>query len=41
VFVFVPTSLGATTVGTYLSTLFFDGSQYGLGGNDLFALDVP
>ena len=41
VFVFTPTSLGATTAGTYGSSLFLDGSLYGLGGNDVFAIDVP
>jgi PKD repeat protein len=41
VFVFRPTSLGAGTSGAYDSTLFFDGSVYGLAGNNLFAIDLP
>ena len=42
VFVFLPTTLDPpTTAGTYASTLFFDGSSYGLGANDVFAIDVP
>jgi 6-phosphogluconolactonase (cycloisomerase 2 family) len=42
VFVFTPTTLDPpTTAGTYASTLFFDGSSYGLGANDVFAIDVP
>ncbi len=41
VFVFSPTSLGSTTAGTYTSVLFFDGSQHGLGANDIVALDLP
>ena len=42
VFVFTPTSPGANTAGTYASSLFFDGSAYGLGPNNgLFAIDVP
>ncbi len=40
VFVFTPTSLGGTTAGTYSSTLFFDGSVYGVTG-DIFAIDLP
>ncbi|MFZ5998022.1 MAG: Ig-like domain-containing protein [Nitrospirota bacterium] len=39
VFVCTPTSLGDTTACTY--TLFFDGSVYGLGANDIDAIDVP
>jgi hypothetical protein len=31
IFVFAPTSLGATTAGTYSPTLYLDGSAYGLG----------
>ena len=30
-----------TTAGTYSSTLFFDGSLYGLDSNDLIAIDLP
>jgi 6-phosphogluconolactonase (cycloisomerase 2 family) len=42
VFAFTPTTLDPpTTAGTYASTLFFDGSGYGLGANDVFAIDVP
>jgi PKD repeat protein len=41
VFVFVPTALGSTTQGSYAPVLFFDGSTYGLDGNDLQAVDLP
>jgi hypothetical protein len=41
VFVFTPTSLGATTSGTFSPTLFFDGSVLGLAGNDLSAIELP
>jgi len=42
VFVFTPTTLDPpTTAGTYASTLFFDGSSFGLGPNDVFAIDLP
>lgn len=42
VFVFTPTSTGTNTAGTYASSLFFDGSAYGLGtNNNLSAIDVP
>jgi hypothetical protein len=41
VFVFTPTSTGATTAGTYSPTLYFDGSAFGLAANDLFAIDLP
>ena len=41
VFVFDPTSLGATTAGSYSSTLFFDGSSFGLTATNLYALDFP
>jgi hypothetical protein len=41
VFVFTPSSLGSTTLGTFPSALFFDGSLYGLGSNDVFAIDLP
>jgi hypothetical protein len=41
VFVFTPSSLGSTTLGTFASALFFDGSLYGLGSNDVFAIDLP
>ena len=41
VFVFTPTSYGASTAGAFGSALFFDGSVYGLGSNDVFAIDLP
>ncbi|MBA3374725.1 MAG: hypothetical protein H0U00_02735 [Actinobacteria bacterium] len=40
-FRFTPTSTGQTTSGSYDSTLYFDGSAFGLDGNDLFAIDLP
>ena len=40
VFVFVPTTLGATTTGTF-SSLYFDGDKFGLGTNDVFGIDLP
>ncbi len=41
VFVFVPSTLGAATAGTYQSTLFFEGSAFGLGGNTIAGIDIP
>jgi hypothetical protein len=41
VFVFNPTSLGTTTAGTYDPSLYFDGSTYGLGANDVQGIDLP
>jgi hypothetical protein len=41
VFVFTPTTLGSSTTGTFSSTRYFDGSIYGLGTNDVFAIDLP
>jgi len=41
VFVFNPTSLSATTAGTFSPVLFFDGSLVGLGNNDIYAIDLP
>jgi uncharacterized repeat protein (TIGR01451 family) len=42
VFVFTPTSLGATTAGTYSSTLFFTGGAHGLTGvNSLNGIGLP
>jgi len=41
VFVFTPKTLGASTIGTFSSTLHFDGSAFGLGGNDIAAIDLP
>ncbi len=37
VFVYTPTS---STSGTYSPDLFFDGSEFGLGGNDISGLDI-
>jgi hypothetical protein len=41
VFVFTPTTLGGSTTGAYSPALFFDGSAWGLGGNDVDAIDLP
>ncbi len=42
VFFFTPSSLGSSTSGTYEEPPpFFNGSAYGLGGNDIFAFDLP
>jgi hypothetical protein len=41
VFVFNPTTIGASTSGTFSSSLYFDGSAFGLGGNDISAIDLP
>ena len=41
VFVLQPTSLGATTSGSFAANLFFDGSLYGLANNTVWGLDVP
>jgi hypothetical protein len=41
VFVFTPASLGDTTAGSYSPALFFDGSAFGLGTNDVNAIDLP
>jgi hypothetical protein len=41
IFVFTPSSTGSTTAGTYNSSLFFDGSVYGLSSNDILAIDIP
>ncbi len=40
VFVFTPSSLGSTTRGTFATTLFFDGSAYGLSSNDIYGIDL-
>jgi len=40
VFVCSGPALGADTSCAWFST-FFDGSAYGLGGNDVFAIDLP
>jgi hypothetical protein len=41
VVVFTPTTLGTSTSGTYSPSLYFDGSAFGLGSNDVFAVDLP
>ena len=41
VFVFTPTSLGTATAGSFGPGLFFDGSAFGLGSNDIFAIELP
>lgn len=41
VFVCQPTSLGNTTACNYAQNLFFDGSQWGLAGNDIDGVDIP
>jgi hypothetical protein len=41
VFVFIPTSLGPATAGSYSAFLHFDGSAFGLGARDLAAIDLP
>ncbi len=41
VFVFTPTTLGSNTTGSYSPSLYFDGSAFGLAGNDVFAIDLP
>jgi hypothetical protein len=41
VLVFTPSSLGATTQGTFAPARFFDGSIHGLGANDISAIDLP
>ncbi len=40
IFVFVPTTLGSNTSGSFQSQLFFDGSAAGLAGTDIFGLSV-
>ena len=40
-FTFSPTQLGDVTTGTYSSTLQFDGSLFGLSGNDVSGMDRP
>ncbi len=39
-FTFLPTQLGDDTTGTYSPTLLFDGSLYGLTGNDVTGIDL-
>jgi hypothetical protein len=41
VFVFTPTTLGTSTSGTFSSSLYFDGSTFGLGSNNVAAIDLP
>ena len=41
VFVFIPTSLGSTTAGSFHPTLYFQGSTYALAANDVQGIDVP
>ncbi len=42
VFIFTPTALEPpTTTGSFASTLYFDGSTFGLDMNNVFAVDVP
>src|ERR1044071_8183186 len=40
VFVCVPNSVGDTTSCNYLPTLYFDGSAWGLAGNDVDAINL-
>ncbi|HEU0246147.1 MAG TPA: fibronectin type III domain-containing protein [Gaiellaceae bacterium] len=41
VFVFDPSTLGTTTAGAFGPSLYFDGSAFGLAGNDVYAIDLP
>jgi hypothetical protein len=41
VFVFTPSALGSATAGAFGPGLFFDGSAYGLSGNNVYAIDLP
>lgn len=41
VFVCTPTSLGDNTACTYLPALYFDGSVWGLGGDNIDAIGLP
>ena len=41
VFIFIPSSLGSNTSGTFDPTLLFDGSTYGLISNDIYGIDIP
>ena len=40
VVVFTPGVLGSVTTGSYSSTLYFDGSAFGLAANDVVAIDL-
>ncbi|MEK7784595.1 MAG: choice-of-anchor Q domain-containing protein, partial [Chloroflexota bacterium] len=41
IFVCRPISLGGTTICNYLRPVFFDGSLFGLGGNDVTGIELP
>jgi hypothetical protein len=41
VFVFMPSTLGTTTTGTFAPVPYFDGAAFGLAANDVFAIDLP
>jgi hypothetical protein len=41
VFVFRPTVLGAASAGTFATSLYFDGSAYGLAANNIVDVDIP
>jgi VCBS repeat-containing protein len=41
VVVFTPSTLGASTSGSFATPLFFDGSLYGLAANDLTSIELP
>ncbi|MGH3135746.1 MAG: cadherin domain-containing protein [Gaiellaceae bacterium] len=41
VFVFDSLTLGSVTTGSYLPTLYLDGSAFGLTANDVVAIDLP
>ncbi len=41
VFVFIPSTLGTSTTGTFDPTLYFDGSAFALGANDVNAIELP
>ena len=40
IFVFKPTALGSTTAGSFATTLYLDGSLFGLSSYDIDAFDV-
>jgi hypothetical protein len=41
VFICIPTSLGSVTSCNYSTSLYFDGSVYGLDANDVDGIDLP
>ena len=41
VFICTPTSLGSNTACTFVTTLYFDGSTWGLSANNIDAIDLP